>query len=66
MKSSVNCFDVSVDNSIETMPKHSIHAGCYGVSMIEPKSSMCARTCVCAHEIIETSKHRNKPLSMRF
>lgn len=52
MKSSVDSFDVTVDNSIETLSKPSSHAGCYGVSMIDPKAPMCARARVCAHEII--------------
>ena len=54
MKSTRFCFDVSVDNSIETLPKHSIHAACYGVSMIGPKVPMCARTRTCAIQIIVT------------
>jgi len=54
MKSTLSCFDVTVDNSIVTVSKHSIHAGCYGVSMFEAKAPMCARACMCAHEIIVT------------
>lgn len=58
MKSSVDSFDVTVDNSIVTISKPSIHAGCYGVSMIDTKTPMCARVRVCAQESyrnIETS-----------
>ena len=65
MKSSVDSYDVTVDNSAVTVPKHKLGAGCYDVSMFGPKAPMCARVRVCAHEIIETSKHRNKSISMR-
>ena len=54
MKSSVDCYGVTVDNFIVTTSKHSIHAGCYGVSMIYPKTPMCVRARVCAHEFIVT------------
>ena len=54
MKSSVDSSDVPVDNYIGTSSELSIHAGCADVPMIDLKASMCARACVCAHEIIGT------------
>lgn len=54
MKSTALCFDVTASKNIVTLSKHSIHAGCYGVSMIDLKSPMCAGARVCAHEIIVT------------
>jgi hypothetical protein len=65
MKSSVDCYDVTVDNPAVTVPKHKRGVGCYDVSMFGLKSLVCAGARVCAHEIIETSKHRNKSISMR-
>lgn len=55
MKSTVSRYGVTVDNSAVTVSKHSNHAGCYGVSMFDPKVPMCARVRVCAHEIIVTT-----------
>lgn len=62
MKSTVVCFDVTASKNIVTVSKLSIHAGCYGVSMFDPKTPMCACACVCAlnHQNIETSKQIRK------
>ena len=65
MKSSVDCYGVTVDNSIVTLSKHKLGVACYDVSMIGSKVPMCARPCVCARKNIETSKHRNKSIAMR-
>ena len=54
MKSSVDCSDVPVDNSIGTVSELSIHAGCADVPMIEGKAPMCVRVRVCARKIIGT------------
>lgn len=54
MKSTIECYGVTVDNFIETLPKHSIHAGCYGVSIIESICSMCAGACMCVCECRNT------------
>ena len=54
MKSSVDCYGVTVDNSAVTGSKHSNGAGCYGVSMICTPMHTHRRVRVRAQEFIVT------------